>query len=85
MVEQSDDEVKISQDNYISEIKPIAITADRKKELHQPLSKEERKQLKALSGQMLWVTNHTRSDMSFEPCVMSNAGKTPIVKKGKEV
>ena len=42
---------------------------------------EERKQLKVLSGQMLWVTNHTRPDLSYESCVMSNSGKNPTVRK----
>ena len=45
------------------------------------LTPEERKQLKVLSGQMLWVTNHTRPDLSYETCVMSNAGKSPTVRK----
>ena len=80
-VEQFDDEISVSQDKYISEIDPIPVSASRKKELHQPLSNDEKMKLKALSGQMLWVTNHTRPDMSFESCVMSNAGKEPTVKK----
>ena len=80
-VEQFDDEIRLSQDKYISQIDPIPVSASRKKELHQPLNKEEKMKLKALSGQMLWVTNHTRPDMSFESCVMSNPGKEPTVKK----
>ena len=43
------------------------------------LTKEERADLKRLSGQMLWVTSQTRPDLSFETCRMSNIGKDPIV------
>ena len=79
-VEQTSDEIVISQDKYICEIQPIDISIARKKERHEHLTKEERKQLKGLSGQMLWVTNNTRPDMSFESCVMANAGKNPTKK-----
>ena len=33
---------------------------------------------------MLWVTNQTRPDVAFDTCMMSNVGKTPIVKQLKE-
>ena len=29
---------------------------------------------------MMWVTSHTRPDVSYETCVMSNTGKHPSVK-----
>ena len=80
-VEQDEDEIVISQAKYISEIKPITVTANRKKDIDALLTTEERKQLKVLSGQMLWVTNHTRPDLSYETCVMSNVGKSPTVRK----
>ena len=44
------------------------------------LNKEEKTKLKCLSGQMMWVTNQTRPDLSFQTCIMSNAGKHPTVK-----
>ena len=29
---------------------------------------------------MVWVTSQTHPDLSFETCIMSNAGKYPTVK-----
>ena len=45
------------------------------------MTKEEKKALKSLSGQMLWLTSQTRPDLAFETCAMSNVGKNPTVKK----
>ena len=44
------------------------------------LNEEEKAELKRLSGQMMWVTSQTCPDLSFESCIMSNAGKHPTVK-----
>ena len=41
------------------------------------LNEEEKAELKRLIGQMMWVTSQTRPDLSFETCIMSNAGKHP--------
>jgi hypothetical protein len=79
-VTQTDEEIMIEQKKYVSEIKPIELSQIRRKDLNEPLSMEEKKALKVLSGQMMWVTNHTRPDMSFEACVMSNAGSKARVR-----
>ena len=79
-VEQTVDEIKLSQYGYVADMKPIEIKCDRKKNPNQLLNPDEKKELKSLAGQMLWVTNHTRPDMSFEACIMSNAGKHATVK-----
>ena len=41
---------------------------------------EEKAELKHLSGQMMWIISRTHPDLSFETCIMSNAGKHPTVK-----
>jgi transposase InsO family protein len=79
-VEQRNGEIQISQSNYAAQINPIQLATPRKKDINGSLTVEEKKALKALSGQMMWVTNHTRPDMSFESCVMSNAGRNSKVK-----
>ena len=77
-VEQTNEEIKISQNKYVSEIEPIEMSSVRRKDANEPLNNKEKKELKALVGQMSWVTNHTRPDMSFETCVMSNAGNARV-------
>ena len=81
-VQQNKDGISIDQKHYIDKLEEIP---NPKKKLNEErLSIEEKSQLRSLSGQMLWVTNQTRPDAGFETCMMSNAGKTPIVKQLKE-
>ena len=80
-VVQTTEGISLDQSKYIEELKMIELHPDRLKEREEVLTKEERSQLKSLSGQMLWVTNQTRPDMAFETCVMSNTGKDPTVRK----
>ena len=71
--------ILLDQQDYIEKLQEITIKAERKKEVQGELTDEERSKLKAVSGQLLWVTTQTRPDMSFESCSVSNAGKTPTV------
>ena len=81
-VQQNKDGISIDQKHYIDKLEEIP---NPKKKLNEErLSIEEKSQLRSLSGQMLWVTNQTRPDAGFETCMMSNAGKTQIVKQLKE-
>ena len=80
-VHQSPVGIKIDQDRYCQEIKPIKLSLGRVSNANGVLNCDERKELKRLSGQMLWVTSQTRPDMSFETCMMSNMGKEPTVRK----
>ena len=79
-VEQTAEGVLIHQEFYIPKIDPIDINKNRQTRRNDELTSEERKELKRLSGQMMWVTSHTRPDVSYETCVMSNTGKHPSVK-----
>ena len=77
-----EEEVKISQNDYISNIETIEISRERT--LESELTEDERSQLKSLSGQMIWAASQTRPDVSYETCVMSNTGKHPTVKMIKD-
>jgi transposase InsO family protein len=79
-VSQSDQGVQVDQDLYIPSICPIEIAPHQKSRRNDELNIDERKELKRLSGQMMWVTSQTRPDISFETCTMSNTGKHPTVK-----
>ena len=76
---QNSEGIQVNQDAYIDTIMPIDISPSRRKEKLNVLSQEERKDLRRLSGQMLWVSSQTRPDCSFETCMMSNTGKQPRV------
>ena len=76
---QNSEGIQVNQDAYIDTIMPIDISPSRRKEKLNVLSQEERKDLRRLSGQMLWVSSQTRPDSSIETCMMSNTGKHPRV------
>ena len=76
---QDDKGIQVNQNSYIDSIMPINIEDSRKNMKNNSLTKEERDDLKRLSGQMLWVTSQTRPDQSFETCKMSNIGKDPKI------
>ena len=71
-VKQTAEGVLVHQECYIPKIDPIDINKNRQTRRNDELTSEERKELKRLSGQMMWVTSHTRPDVSYETCVMSN-------------
>ena len=76
---QTDNGVSIHQNNYISSIAPISLPQDRYSTRNEELLQEDKVELKRLSGQMLWVSSQTRPDLSFETCMMGNAGRNPTV------
>jgi len=80
-VKQTRSGITVDQKHYVETIEEIVLSSNRRKQVDVELTKEERKALKSLSGQMLWVTSQTRPDLAFETCAMSNTGKTPTVKK----
>ena len=83
-VNQGDEEITIDQKHYIEKLQEIPLSAERKKMNDEPATKEEKSNLRSLSGQMLWVTSQTRPDSAFGTCMMNNPGKNPTVKQIKE-
>lgn len=75
---QNQEGVVVDQELYIPLISKINIPKNVKRS--DELTVNERKELKRLSGQMMWVASQTRPDVSFETCAMSNTGKSPTVK-----
>ena len=79
-VVQTSDTVVVDQDSYIDSLEPIVIDPARKKQINEPLTAEEKKSLKALSGKLLWVTSQTRPDVAYLSCLVSNNGTAPTVR-----
>ena len=52
---------------------------DKRKEKNQLLSDEEFKELRAVVGQLLWVSGHTRPDISLDTCQLSSSLKSETV------
>ena len=79
VVEKSDC-IEIDQGTYIRNLETVKLTRERMQEINDELSKEEKMQLRTVSGQVLWVTGQTRPDAAYEGCVISNYGKKPTVR-----
>lgn len=79
-IEQAGDKIYVDQSQYIATLEKIEIRADRKKQINDSLTQEEKGILRSVCGQLLWVTSQTRPDVSFEGCILSNYGKSGTVK-----
>ena len=79
-IEQNGRQVFVDQYAYIENLKEILITDERKKQLNDMLSEEERQQLRTVCGQLLWATSQTRPDVAFDSCQVNNYGKEPTVR-----
>ena len=78
---QSETGITLDQNLYTSTIQPIEINKDRASIKDLELNQAEKRELKRLSGQMMWVTTQTRPDVSYDVCSISNIGKKPRMKK----
>ena len=71
--------IQFSQNTYVQSMESVSVSnarAMRRKEL---LTDEERKEVKRVCGQLLWVSNNTRPEVSYETSTLCNAGKTATV------
>ena len=66
-------DISLSQTKFIDEIKKIEITGDRSKQKHLDLNEEELKSFRALNGQLLWASNQTRPNISFNLSELSSS------------
>ena len=66
-------DISLSQTKFIDEIKKNEITRDRSKQKHLDLNEEELKSFKALIGQLLWASNQTPPDISFNLSELSSS------------
>ena len=66
-------DISLSQTKFIDEIKKNEITRDRSKQKHIDLNEEELKSFKALTGQLLWASNQTPPDISFNLSELSSS------------
>ena len=78
-VTQNKDGVKVDQNNYVSGLKEIELPLERSRRKNDEASEEEKKELRRVAGQMLWVATQTRPDMVYDSCRVSNVGKQPNV------
>ena len=82
-IKQNANYIQLNQKKYIEGLKPIDIPGrDRKT---RELSSEEKNILKSKLGQILWVSNHSRPDVSYQVCRTSTGIKETTVKDFHDV
>ena len=70
-INQTEELVAMHQNDYIKTLQPILLKDMSKRDL----SNKEKLQLKALIGQIQWVSKQTRPDLAFASCDLSNRVK----------
>ena len=88
-LKQQNNTITIEQYKYIERIKMIEIDTKRKIQHNEPLTEQEKTVLRSKIGQLLWVNNQTRPDISFELCHLStnfrNATVNDIIQTNKVI
>ena len=77
---QIKDGITIDQNLYVSFISPIDVKKLRSLRKNDKLSQEQKIELKRLTGQMMWVSTQTQTEVVFDVCWMSNTRKFLKVK-----
>ena len=78
-ITQTEESAIAEQNNYISSIQPIPISLKRKSEKYAGLIQEEISELRAVIGQLNWLSTSTRPDISSDVLELSIAIKHPLV------
>ena len=76
---QVDNEICIDQTDYITTLKPIDISKERKMYQSSKLDENETDGLKTVIDQLRWITGQTRPDLAFETCMLSSNSKNTTV------
>ena len=69
--------IYIDQEAYAETIEMVNIQGE--SSLNRELTTQEHENLRSAVGQLLWISNQTRPDVSFEACVLSNSLKQATV------
>ena len=76
---QTSDCIQINQDKYIQSLEGIEVPRGRAQMKSASLTVEEKKAVKSVCGQLLWVSNNTRPDMSYDTSTLCNLGTNGTV------
>ena len=65
------DKIILDQSEYVDKIKPVVISSNQGVQDTSSLSDHAKDQLRSRIGQLLWLNNQTRPDISFEVCSLA--------------
>ena len=84
--------ITVSMEEYHSNLHPIKVLTERKKDVHSSLNAGELKQLRALLGSLQWLVAQVRLDMGYhlsvlqgeKPCVGTMLRANALLKRFKD-
>ena len=77
MKQQDDCSISVNQKSFTDSIKSLDIAQNRKN--NDQITEEERTQLRAVIGQLNWISGMSRPDLSFDVCQLSSNVKQATV------
>ncbi|XP_078490921.1 uncharacterized protein LOC144747058 [Ciona intestinalis] len=72
--------ITVDQSSYIKLLEPINISGCRRGNMNSDVTAVEKELLQRKIGQLLWVSSHTRPDISFDVCVLATNFNKATVK-----
>ena len=84
-ISQASDGIWLSQNKYAAEMRTMDIKKTRSLQKDEPVTEQERKEMRSKVGQILWIARQTRPDMMFDAACLAGAIKDAKVKDLLEV
>ena len=75
-IKQTQSSILVSQLGYCDHISEIEINGTRINQNNLPINDNERKQLRTVCGQLLWISTQSRPDVAYFTCFASNSVTT---------
>ena len=70
-MQQHSGSIYLDQSEYIENLDLIQLDPKRQKETYESLTDVQKDKLRSKIGQLLWLSNQTRPDISFDVCVLA--------------
>ena len=80
IVHADNGDIKVIQNSYVDSVQPITIDSSRKHDSSLPINADEKEKLSGKVGQLLWASNQTRPDISYEVCSIASEQSGGTVK-----
>ena len=72
-IEQLENCIRISQVSYINDLCQMPMIGSADSCSQSPPNEDQKRCLKSLVGQLMWISNHSRPDVSYDVCDLSNS------------
>jgi hypothetical protein len=78
---QLEDYISLTQVSYINDLEQTSMDGSPGSNYQSPLNEEQKEHLKSMVGQLLWISNNSRPDVSYDVCDLSNSVSEATLKE----